>query len=897
MPDSPSRLTAALADRYRLERELGQGGMATVYLAEDLKHRRKVAIKVLRPELAAVIGASRFLKEIETTANLQHPHILPLFDSGEVNGTVFYVMPFVEGESLRDRLTRDKQLPVSDAVRIATEVAGALDYAHRHNVIHRDIKPENILLHDGRALVADFGIALAASKAGGRMTETGMSLGTPTYMSPEQAMGEREITARSDVYALGCVTYEMLIGEPPFTGPTAQAIVAKVMTAEPASLTAQRKSIPPQVEEAVLTALEKLPADRFASAAEFAAALAGTGLTSGTGRSRAAGAPAGAGRRALITLGVALVMLAALAAWGWLRPRPVSSAGATRLMLEFPARQRPVFSAFVQSILAQSPDGSGFLYSGPGVNLRTQFWMRRWDRLQAVRLAQSVDEGCCATFSPSGDSVAYLTPPNLLQVVPLTGGISTVVADSGLTSVTDYGGGVDWGPDGRLYVSSVNGLARVSPQGGALEHVVALDTQRGDLRYLWPAVLPGAKGALVTVIPARDPQNPERAAIGVANFATGKVEIILQGLRAVYARSGHLVVVKANGVLWAVPFDARALRPTGKEHELADTAGTLDLSLTPNGTLAYMKAVVQSYQVVSVDRSGRDTPLAPDLRDVAFYSPALSPDGKRLLLSVVGQEGQAHLWVKRLGGGPRVQLTFDGTNNLRPAWQAGTDGITYGSDREEVGGLLRLFELDASGAGQIQKPVLHDPRRIGSNTWSPDGKWLVFRTDNQDPGNGDIMAIRPEGDTVARALVATPAEELAPAVSPDGRWLAYTSNESGRREVYVRPFPPTNEVRYKISTAGGITPAWNRNGRELFYLDAVGNMVSVPYAAGATFQAGEQTVLFSAARYQSNPFGRDYEVMPDGQRFLMIRGETDDATHVVVVFNFLAELERVMAQP
>src|SRR6186997_126099 len=248
--------------------------MATVYLAEDLKHRRNVAIKVLRPELAAVIGADRFVREIQTIAALQHPHILGLIDSGEVNGTAYYVMPFVEGESLRDRLDREKQLPITDAVRMATEVASALDYAHRHGVIHRDIKPENILLHDGQALVADFGIALAVTQAGGaRMTETGLSLGTPHYMSPEQAMGEREITPRSDVYALGAVLYEMLTGEPPFTGNTAQAVVARVLTENPRPLTTQRHTIPRNVESAVLTALEKLPADRFATAAEFAEAL------------------------------------------------------------------------------------------------------------------------------------------------------------------------------------------------------------------------------------------------------------------------------------------------------------------------------------------------------------------------------------------------------------------------------------------------------------------------------------------------------------------------------------------------------------------------------------------------------------------------------------------------
>ncbi|HET8633988.1 MAG TPA: serine/threonine-protein kinase, partial [Gemmatimonadales bacterium] len=260
--DAAGRLTplsAALAERYRVERELGAGGMATVYLAEDLKHHRKVAIKVLKPELGAVIGAERFVREIQTVAALQHPHILGLIDSGEVDGTAYYVMPFVEGESLRDRLTSEKQLPIADAVRIAIEVAGALDYAHRHGVIHRDIKPENILLHDGQALVADFGIALAVSHtAADRMTETGMSLGTPHYMSPEQAMGEREITGRSDIYSLGAMTYEMLVGEPPFSGPTAQAIVARLLTTEPAPIRETRKRVPEHVEDAVLTALQKL---------------------------------------------------------------------------------------------------------------------------------------------------------------------------------------------------------------------------------------------------------------------------------------------------------------------------------------------------------------------------------------------------------------------------------------------------------------------------------------------------------------------------------------------------------------------------------------------------------------------------------------------------------------
>src|SRR5258707_1046324 len=268
------RLSSALADRYRLERQLGAGGMATVYLAHDIKHDRHVALKVLKPELAAVLGAERFVVEIKTTAALQHPHILPLFDSGTADGFLYYVMPYIEGETLRTKLDRETQLGIEEAVRITREVADALDYAHRHGVIHRDIKPENILLHDGRPMVADFGIALALSAAaGGRMTETGLSLGTPHYMSPEQATAEKELSNRSDIYSLGCVLYEMLTGNPPHTGASAQQIIMKIVTEEAAPVTKLRKSVPPNVAAAVSKSLEKLPADRFANAAEFGAAL------------------------------------------------------------------------------------------------------------------------------------------------------------------------------------------------------------------------------------------------------------------------------------------------------------------------------------------------------------------------------------------------------------------------------------------------------------------------------------------------------------------------------------------------------------------------------------------------------------------------------------------------
>ena len=267
-------LGTALQDRYRLDRQLGQGGMATVYLAEDLKHHRQVAVKVLRPELAAALGAERFLLEIRTTANLRHPHILPLYDSGEADGFLFYVMPLVEGESLRDRLNREKQLPIDDALRIAGEVADALHYAHAHGVIHRDIKPENVLLESGHAVVADFGIARAVSAAGGeRLTEPGLAIGTPAYMSPEQATGSTDIDARSDLYSLGCVLYEMLVGETPYTGPTPMAILARKLSEPLPRISVVRERVPPEVEEALVKVLARTPADRFATAAQFGETL------------------------------------------------------------------------------------------------------------------------------------------------------------------------------------------------------------------------------------------------------------------------------------------------------------------------------------------------------------------------------------------------------------------------------------------------------------------------------------------------------------------------------------------------------------------------------------------------------------------------------------------------
>ena len=312
MSDPINRLNAALEGRYRVEREIGEGGMAVVYVAEDLRHERKVALKVLKPELAAVVGAERFLAEIKTTANLQHPHILALHDSGEADGFLFFVAPFIEGDTLRDKIDREKQLSVEEALDITKKVAAALDHAHKHGVVHRDINPGNILLSaEGEPTVADFGIAIAVAQAGGgRITETGLSLGTPHYMSPEQATGDRDVDPRTDVYALGCVLYEMLVGDPPYTGASAQAVLAKILTDDAPAPTQVRVSIPPNVDAAVRKAVEKLPADLFTSAQDFSQALADSGFRHGEEASVDVASSAGPWKKLSIALGGLAVVLA-----------------------------------------------------------------------------------------------------------------------------------------------------------------------------------------------------------------------------------------------------------------------------------------------------------------------------------------------------------------------------------------------------------------------------------------------------------------------------------------------------------------------------------------------------------------------------------------------------------
>ena len=681
--DPVTRLNAALEGRYRIERQLGEGGMATVYLADDLKHERRVALKVLKPELAAVVGAERFLAEIKTTANLQHPHILPLHDSGEADSFLFYVMPYVEGDTLRDKIDREKQLSVQEALRITEKVASALDYAHKHGVVHRDIKPGNILLSsEGEPTVADFGIALAVAQAGGgRVTETGLSLGTPHYMSPEQATGDRDVDARTDVYALGCVLYEMLTGDPPYQGSTAQAVLGQILTGDPVWASKKRSSIPANADAAIRKALERLPADRFASAQEFAKALADPGFRHGD---RAiAGVAGGVGswnRLSVIGWGVAALAIL-VAGWSLLLPARFQPVSRHVLSTEGWAGMSVPFGLYG----AIAPDGSSMILPvGSGQSGQLAVKMRGSTEITPIA---GTEGGRTVVYSPDARWIAYTVGTDLFKR-PLVGGSPVRLAgdaDGGATPT------LAWLDDGTiLYEQGViagqqRSIVQIPEEGGELLEVFVLEESAGA--PLWMQGLPGGRGALVATCGAQIAAGcSDNLELYVVDLRDLSFQLILEGvLRAWYAPTGHLVYVQNDGALFAAPFDLDALQITGGAIPLFDGVATtttrVQMQLAADGTLLYVEGLSTSgqHQLVVVDLDGDEDPLVLAPRNIVRV--AWSPDGQSV---VYASEGQIYTYNVALGTTPR-QLTFEGTNNL-PVYSPDGSQVVFDSNREGTEG-------------------------------------------------------------------------------------------------------------------------------------------------------------------------------------------------------------------
>jgi serine/threonine-protein kinase len=877
MPDPITQLNAALEGRYHIDRKLGEGGMATVYLADDLRHERKVALKVLKPELAAVVGGDRFLTEIKTTANLQHPHILPLFDSGEADGFLFFVMPYIEGETLRDRLDRERQLPVSEALGIATAIAGALQVAHDHGIIHRDIKPGNILMSRDQPLVADFGIALAVGAAGGnRLTETGLSVGTPYYMSPEQATGDQAVGPASDTFALACVLYEMLVGEPPYPGSTAQAVLGKIIQGVPVSATSARKSIPLNVDSAIRKALEKLPADRFTEVRHFAQALGDPNFRHGESAEEAGAAVSRVWKGVAIASSAAALLLAGGLAMA-LRPPPPPPVERFSLL---PAEgQVPDYEFDI------SDDGTTTVFGA----IEGDVWrlvVRRLGDLGPTPVP-GTEQGFNPAISPDGSEVAFVASGQL-KVAPLIGGVIRTLADSVACCTR-------WGRDGYVYYSNNRRtMARVPVAGGptepATEYLEEGDGLHGDFE-----VIPGEDVAVFTVwgAPAR---------VEAIRISTGERKVVAPGVKPFVTSEGHLIFGSLEGQILAGNFDPESMSLQGPAVPLVEGVRVDNddwpyFSVARDGTLLYWSGISSAGtdgRVVRVDRSGNANPVDPSWAfdpgspEVAL---ALSPDGRRLAVKVSSETGD-DIWVKQLDDGPLSRLTFDPAADWRPRWSADGQWIYFSSWRQDE---IDLYRKRSDGTGSAEL-VLDLDGHVAEALLTPDEEWFILRLGGSTGGvdNRDLIGLR-QGETETVPLAAEPYDEKAATLSPDGRWLAYESTETGRNEIYVRPFPEVNGGKWQVSSRGALNPLWANSGREIFYV-AQGEMVAAQIDTSNGFEVTSRDVLFDLDELGifrgANYTG--WDVANDDQSFLMVQFGRDDQgdrpNEFILVQNWLEEV-------
>jgi serine/threonine protein kinase len=868
----PEQLNAALKGRYEIEREVGQGGMATVYLARDLKHNRHVALKVLSTELAAVVGRERFLSEIEVTANLHHPHLLPLFDSGDAGGLLFYVMPYVEGESLRRRLERERQLSIDDAIHIATAIGSALDYAHRHGVIHRDLKPENILMHEREPLVMDFGIALAVSNAGGaRVTQAGISLGTPQYMSPEQATGDRPIDARSDIYSLGAVTYELLAGEPPHTGSSVQSIMAKVITDRPESLRAQRDTVPQHVEEAVMRALAKLPADRFASAADFVAAIASSRSLAMSSQSSQvlyasevrqlpiAPAPRPLVSRRALALAAAGVVLAAfggaIGAKVMRQPEPEPQA---RFEIPLPDSLELTNTQYKQ--MALSRDGSRAVFSFSPI-WPAPLYVRRTGEMHLDAIPGS-DSGRSPTLSPDGAHVLYwlstdatgnpLSHTRLMKLA-VEGGAPVQIADSAYPHAQ-----ASWGDGHQVLFRRGVSLVLVSDSGGSERRVFTPDSGKNENAFGWPHMLPGGKSALITIVRGRG-SAVDSQYLAVLNLENGLVtDLGVVGFTPQYA-NGHVLYVRRDGQLFARPFDVPKARFTGDAGVVAK-----DLSVRGGGIVeegrGFTDLAVSDRMILYTDggpfflgggggnrryivrrAAALQAPSWLQVPQLMYLDVRGSPDGSMLALTIQDSTSSSRtdIHIYTFATGNTKRLTRDGQSS-HPVWTPDGKRVVF-RVTDPGSKPVRRFYSQPWDESEPAKPLVGADGYEAVEFPSVGGKYIAYVKGDSGvtdsfQSNSDIYIAPIDSPAAARPFAATGIRERMPRFSPDGKWLAYVGHElpstSGSTGVspsvvYVRPVPGPGAVT-PIALPTGNSPLWSRDGKMLYFFAGAG---AAPFSA------------------------------------------------------------------
>ena len=886
---------------YEVTAQIGEGGMGQVYRATDTKLKRQVAIKILPTSLAADHDRlARFQREAEVLASLNHPHIAAIYGLEDADGVKALVMELVEGDDLSQRIARGA-IPLDEALPIAKQIAEALEAAHEQGIIHRDLKPANIKVRsDGTVKVLDFGLAKAMEPVGtasnvsqlptitapAMMTGAGVILGTAAYMAPEQA-GGKTVDKRADIWAFGCVLYEMLTGTRAFAGDDVSEVLTSVLAREPdwARLPA---ALPPSLGTFIKRCLYKNLKQRIADVQDVRLALEGAFET--TSRQAAAPMVAPLWRRIAFATVAAALSGAIVATIMWLATRPVAPR-VSRLSIPFSPSTAPTVTGFERD-LAITPDGSHVVYVG---NSGTQLFVRALDALES----RAVFTGApTAPFvSPDGQWVGFVDGTSELKKVELTGGPAVM-----LTRLDGPSRGATWGPDDSIIVAASNpatGLQRVAVAGGPITTLTWPDRAAGELDHLWPELLPGGRAVLFTIAALNG--GLDAAQVVVLDLRSGKRTVLVRGgSHAHYVPSGHLVYAAA-GTLRAVAFDLDRLETRGTPVPvIADIAttrfGSVDAAVATNGSLVYLSGGLTVLgtprNLVWVDREGRETPIPAEPR--AYLYPRLSPDGKRI--AVMAQDQEQDIWLWDLERTRLTQATFNPGFDSSPVWTPDGHRLIFSSDRA---GARNLFwqPADGTGAAEIMSA---SPNTQGPVDVSSDGRVLIF-TETFPDTSADVMQLTLDGTHRVTPLVRSRFVERNGVVSPDGRWLAYEANDSGRFEIHVRPFPDVNSGHWVASTTGGTRPLWARNSRELFYVSLTGAVMRLGVDPGPSWAATTPTVQVKEGYLMSAIFnvGRSYDISPDGQRFLMIK-EVSDASqaaaprNLIVVLNWVEELKRLV---
>ena len=887
---------------YEVTAQIGVGGMGEVYRATDTKLKREVAVKVLPAALAAdPERLARFQREAEVLASLNHPNIAAIYGLEEADKTKALVMELVEGPTLADRIAQGA-IPIDEALPIAKQIAEALEAAHEQGIIHRDLKPANVKVRpDGTVKVLDFGLAKALEPAGTSpglsqsptitspaMTQQGVILGTAAYMSPEQARG-KTVDKRADVWAFGCVLFEMLTGRRAFAGAEVSDVLASVLAREP-----DWTLLPPGLSSVLSTfikrCLDKNAKQRVPDIAAMRLALEGAFETavSPTVESAVVVEPA-VWRRAL-PVAVALVV-GGLAMWAVMRPAPQPPAPVERFVATTPATAP--FAPSLRQSLAISPDGTRIVYraSTDGTN---HLYVRPVGQLEGYRLFSTPANVSTPAISPDGAWVLFRTAQdNTWRKVSILGGPPLTLFPTPAGTNTR---GASWGPDETIIFAHIGtGLFR-GPTGGGGEPTVLTtpDAERGETSHSWPEVLPGGEAVLFTI--DRGP-GVEGKELAVLDLATMEQKVLLPGgSHAQYAATGHLVY-GAEGTLRAVPFDLARLEVTGDpvpllEGVMTASNGLVQFSLSANGSLLYAAGDSQgavSRSLVWVDRQGQEEAIPAPARTYAYLR--LSPDGTKVALDIRDQEND--IWVWDLTRTTLTRLTFDSGLDRTPVWTPDGQRIAFSSQRD---GAADLFWQAADGTGTVERLSESSTNFQYPTSFSPDGTRLVFADTPRDIA---VLALADERQTTS--LLQTTFSERNGELSPDGRWLAYQSDESGQQEIYVRPFPDIDTGRWQVSTGGGSRPLWARSGEELFYLAPDGAVMRVAVKGAATFRADTPTRLFQGPYFApaTGRIFRTYDVSPDAQRFLMIKEgggaeDTSAAPSLIVVQNWTEELKRLV---